>query len=108
VRPVLARRDLVGMLEILGAGGDGFFRGMPSLIDELESSLAVDPERRAGGIRRVYRMAIRSRSAEEEPMLARVAREASKLLDAWTEDAVDVEVITRRQLPARGVAREIA
>jgi hypothetical protein len=108
VRPVLRRRDLIGMLEILGAGGDSSYRGIPSLIDELESSQSPDPEQRAGGIRRVYKMAVRCRSAEEEPLLRRMAREAAKLLDAWTEDAVDVEVTTRRQIPGRASLKESA
>jgi hypothetical protein len=108
VRPVLARADLVGMLEILGAGADSYFRGLPSMIDELESSQTVDPERRSGKIRRVYRMALRSRRPEEEPLLRRVAREGAKLLDAWTEDTVDVEVVTRREHVARASLRESA
>lgn len=108
VRPVLARRDLIGMLEILGANSDSQFRGLPLLIDELEAAQATDPHLRAGGIRRVYRMTVRSRSVEEEPLVLRLAREASKLLDAWTEEAVDVEVVTRRQLPARTGERDVA
>ena len=108
VRPVLARRDLIGMLEILGASGDSCYRGLPSSIDELESLQATDPERRAGGIRRLYRLALRSRSIDDEPLLQRLAREAAKLLDAWTEDAVDVEVVTRRPMPARALLQESA
>jgi type VI secretion system protein ImpG len=108
VRPVLRRRDLIGMLEILGAGGDSEYRGLPSAIDELESSQTTDPERRAGGIRRVYEMAVRCRSAEEEPLLRRLTREAAKLLDAWTEDAVDVEVAMRRQVSSRLPLKESA
>jgi hypothetical protein len=108
VRPTLSRRDLIGMLEILGASGDSYFRGLPPLIDELESSQASDPARRAGGIRRVYRMALRSRSAEEHVLLRRLAREASKLLDAWTEDAVDVEVVTRQPPLGRPTLKETA
>jgi type VI secretion system protein ImpG len=108
VRPVLGRRDLIGMLEILGADGDSHYRGIPALIDELESAQATDPHLRAGGIRRVYRMAVRSRSAEEDPLVQRLAREAAKLLDAWTEEAVDVEVVTRRQMPGRGSVKEVA
>jgi type VI secretion system protein ImpG len=108
VRPVLRRRDLIGMLELLGADDDSCYRGTASSIDELESSQASDPEQRAGGIRRVYKLALRCRSVEEEPLLRRVAREAAKLLDAWTEDAVDVEVTTRRQLPGRALLKESA
>lgn len=108
VRPVLSRRDLIGMLEILGAADDLGYRGLPSAIDELESSQASDPERRSSGIRRIYRITLRCRSADEEPFLRRVAREAAKLLDAWTEDAVDVEVVTRRQTPGRLPLKEIA
>jgi type VI secretion system protein ImpG len=108
VRPVLSRRDLIGMLEVLGASDDACYRGIPTLIDELESSQASDPERRASGIRRLYRMTLRCRSADEEPLIRRVAREAAKLLDAWTEDAVDVEVVTRRQLAGRLPLKEIA
>ncbi len=78
------------------------------MIDELESSQNADPEQRAGGIRRVYRMAVRCRSVEEEPLLRRMAREAAKLLDAWTEDAVDVEVATRNQIPGRVPLKESA
>jgi type VI secretion system protein ImpG len=108
VRPELRRRDLIGMLEILGAGGDSSYRGIPSLIDELESSQNPDPAQRAGGIRRLYKMAVRCRSAEEEPLLRRMAREAAKLLDVWTEDAVDVEIVTRRQMPGRVPLKESA
>lgn len=108
VRPVLGRRDLLGMLEILGASGDSCYRGLASSIDEVESSQATDPERRSGGIRRLYRLSLRCRNADEEPLLRRIAREAERLLDAWTEDAVDVEVVTRRQMPARAIFKESA
>jgi hypothetical protein len=108
VRPVLGRRDLIGMLEILGASGDSYYRGLPSLIDELESSQATDPRLRAGGIRRLYRMAIRSRSADDAPLAQRVAREAAKLLDIWTEEAVDVDVVTLPAAPGRGIVQEVA
>ena len=108
VRPVLNRRDLIGMLEILGASGDSCYRGLPSSIDELESSQVTDPERRAGGIRRLYRLAVRCRSVDDEPLLRRLAREAKKVLDAWTEDAVDVEVVTRPPMPVRAVYKESA
>jgi hypothetical protein len=37
-----------------------------------------------------------------------VAREAAKLLDAWTEDAVDVEVVTRHQTQGRALLKETA
>jgi hypothetical protein len=105
---VLSRRDLIGMLEILGAADDLSYRGLPSAIDDLESSQASDPEQRSSGIRRLYRMTLRCRSVDEEPLLRRVAREAAKLLDAWTEDAVDVEVVTRHQTPGRALLKEIA
>lgn len=108
LRPVLARRDLVGMLEILGADGPSYYRGLPSLIDELESWQTTDPEQRASGTRRVYRMALRARSAEDEPLLRRIAQKAAVLLDAWTEDTVDVEVVTRPQLPVRAIVKESA
>ena len=108
VRPVLGRRDLIGMLEILGASGNSCYRGLALSIDELESAQVTDPERRAGGIRRVYRMALRCRQPEEEPLLRRLAQQASILLDAWTEDAVDVEVSTRRPVPGRVALKESA
>jgi len=108
VRPVLGRRDLIGLLEILGASGDSCYRGLPYSIDELESSQAADPERRASGIRRVYRMVLRSRRLEDELLLRRLARQVEILLDAWTEDPVDVEVVTRRPAPGRALLKESA
>lgn len=108
VRPVLKRRDLVAMLEILGAGGNSAYRGLPASIDELESSQAADPERPNGGSRRVYRMAVRCKSDEEELVAHRLAREAGKVLDAWTEEVVDVHVVTRRPAPSRALLKESA
>ncbi len=95
MRPSLARRDLAGMLEILGASGDGAYRGFASLVDELESREAPDPARRAGGIRRVYRLAVRQRSPEEAPLVRRLSAQIASLLDTWTEEPVDVEITTR-------------
>ncbi|AUX29129.1 MULTISPECIES: type VI secretion system baseplate subunit TssF [Sorangium] len=110
MRPALDRRDLVGLLEILGTGGDGPYRGAHALLDALESSEAADPARRAGGIRRVYRLSLRRRSPEDAPLTRRLAAQVAELLDAWTEDPVDVEITTgadeaRRALPAGGGAR---
>ena len=95
MRPSLGRRDLVGLLEILGASGDGAYRGFATLVDELESREAPDPARRAGGIRRVYRLAVRQRSPEEAPLVRMLSAQIAALLDAWTEEPVDVEITTR-------------
>ncbi|XYI02463.1 type VI secretion system baseplate subunit TssF [Sorangium sp. So ce1128] len=107
MRPALSQRDLMGMLEILGTGADGPYRGAHALVDSLESAEAADPARRAGGVRRVYRLALRRRSPEDAPLLRRLAAQVVELLDAWTEDPVDVEIDTaagapRRALPAGG------
>lgn len=92
LRPALDRRDVAGLLEILGTGGDGPYRGAHTLLDELTASESPDPERRAGGIRRVYQVAVRRRNPDEAPLARRLAAQIAALLDAWTEDAVDVEI----------------
>ncbi|MDC3953871.1 type VI secretion system baseplate subunit TssF [Polyangium jinanense] len=104
MRPSLGRRDLVGMLEILGASGDGAYRGFATLVDELDSREAPDPARRAGGIRRVYRLAVRQRTPEEAPLVRRLSAEIAALLDAWTEEPVDVEITTRPMAGQRALS----
>ncbi|MRG92576.1 type VI secretion system baseplate subunit TssF [Polyangium spumosum] len=104
MRPALGRRDLVGMLEILGASGDGPYRGFAHLVDELDSREAPDPARRAGGIRRVYKLAVKQRSPEEAPLVRRLAAQVAALLDAWTEEPVDVEITTRPVTGQRALA----
>ncbi|WP_437275845.1 type VI secretion system baseplate subunit TssF [Sorangium sp. So ce375] len=103
MRPALSQRDLVGMLEILGTGADGPYRGAHALVDALEVAEAPDPARRAAGIRRVYRLALRRRSPEDAPLLRRLAVQVVELLDAWTEDPVDVEVDARADAPRRAL-----
>jgi type VI secretion system protein ImpG len=93
----------VGMLEILGTGADGPYRGAHALVDALEVAEAPDPARRAAGIRRVYRLALRRRSPEDAPLLRRLAVQVVELLDAWTEDPVDVEVDARADAPRRAL-----
>lgn len=103
MRPALQQRDLAGMLEILGTGADGPYRGAHALVDALEVSEAADPARRAGGVRRVYRLALRRRSPEDAPLLRRLAAQVVDLLDAWTEDPVDVEIAARADAPRRAL-----
>ncbi len=95
MRPALDRRGLVGMLEILGAGDDGPYRGFAQRVDELDSSEALDPALRTYGIRRVYRLALRQQSPEEAPLLRRLHAQIETLLDAWTEEPVKVEATAR-------------
>jgi len=104
MRPELGRRDLVGMLQILGVAGDGPYRGFAALVDDLDSREAPDPARRAGGIRRVYRLAVRQRNAEEAPLVRKLAAQIAALLDAWTEEPVDVEITTRPVPASRALA----
>ena len=104
MRPTLGRRDLVGMLDILGTAADGPYRGFATLVDELTSREAHDPERRASGIRRVYKLAVRQRNVEEAPLLRRFAEQIALLLDAWTEDPVDVETTTHPAPAARSLS----
>lgn len=108
-RPALSRRDVVGLLDLLGTGGDGPYRGMHALLDELAVTEAADPVRRSSGVKRVYRLALRRQGPEDAPLLRRFTAQVTALLDAWTDDAVDVEIQTaaddpRRALPA-GAAR---
>jgi type VI secretion system protein ImpG len=92
MRPMLSRRDVVGMLEILGAGEEGAYRGFASLVQELICMEAPDPQRRAAGVRRVYKLALRERTPEEAPQVRRLAAQVASLLDSWTEEPVDTEV----------------
>jgi type VI secretion system protein ImpG len=97
MRPALERRDLAGVLEILGTTADGPYRGAHTWVDDLSSAEVADPAKAAGGIRRAYQLALRQRSAEDAPLVARLAAYIARLLDAWTEDAVDVEITTRKE-----------
>ncbi|KYF68149.1 type VI secretion system baseplate subunit TssF [Sorangium cellulosum] len=103
MRPSLSRRDLMGVLEILGTGADGPYRGAHALVDSLDVAEAADPARRAGGVRRVYRLALRRRGPEDAPLLRRLAAQVVELLDAWTEEPVDVEIDARGDAPRRAL-----
>ncbi len=103
MRPSLSQRDLTGVLEILGTGADGPYRGAHALVDSLEVAEAADPARRAGGVRRVYRLALRRRGPEDAPLLRRLAAQVVELLDAWTEEPVDVEIDARGDAPRRAL-----
>ncbi len=91
-RPALTRRDVAGLLDILGTSGDGPYRGAHTLIEDLTVTDATDPGRRSSGIRWVYRLAMRRRSPEDAPLLRRLTAHVVALLELWTEDAVRVDV----------------
>jgi type VI secretion system protein ImpG len=102
MRPVLERRDLAAVLEILGTAADGPFQGAHGWIDALASSEEPDP---SGGIRYRYVLSLRQRSAEDAPLVRRLLAQVSVLLQGWTEDSVRVDSTIvadarRRPLPA--------
>jgi type VI secretion system protein ImpG len=101
MRPTLGRRDLAGMLEILGAGAEGPFRGFAALVDSVDVREAPDPARGATGVRWVYEIGLRQRSPEDGPLVRTLGAQIAALLDAWTEDAVEVRTTTRLPPGAR-------
>ncbi|UQA56292.1 type VI secretion system baseplate subunit TssF [Polyangium aurulentum] len=92
MRPVLDRRSVAGLLSLLGACGDSPYRGFPDRIDALTVRDAADPSRRAGGIKHVYDVHIRSGSSADAPLVVRFQEQLAALLDAWTQDAVEVRM----------------
>jgi len=102
-RPLADTRDLRGMLEILGASGKSPYRGAPALIDDLTLREAPDLGRRGHGIKYVYRLSLRQRAPEDAPLLHRFTREVGALLDAWSEESVEVETATRPSSEAQAL-----
>jgi type VI secretion system protein ImpG len=96
MRPVLDRQGVVGMMEVLGAAGDSAYRGYPASIGDVTVSDAADPVLRAGGVKHVYAVSLQGPAGTGgtggDPLLVRFAEKISALLDAWTQDAVDVGI----------------
>ncbi len=89
--PALDRRDLSGVLEILGTTADGPYLGAHVWLDDLSAIEEPDPAQAKGGLRRRYRITLRRRSAEDEPLVRRLLAQIEALLVSWTDQAVIVE-----------------
>jgi type VI secretion system protein ImpG len=87
----LTRDMLYRMLEILGVGEEGPFRGASTLVHSLDSR--EEPHAEAGmlGIRIVYDLALRERSPDDAALTRRLSKRIGELLDAWTELPVQVD-----------------
>jgi type VI secretion system protein ImpG len=90
---LLDRRSLAGLLALVGATGASPYRAQPRRIVAVNVTEAPDALRRSGGIRLVYRIEARPPAAEDAALALPFQRRVSELLDAWTEDAVDVRMV---------------
>lgn len=91
-RPIASARDLTGLLEILGASGQSLYRDMPALIASLNVREAPDTSRAGGGIKQVYSIGLAPRPPEDAPLLRAFSRQVAAVLDAWVDNAVEVEM----------------
>jgi len=99
-RPVTTTEDLRRLLVLLGASGTSPLRDMPAQIARLSAYDAPDTSRPSGGLKHVYSVALASRSAEDGPLLRAFGEHIGAVLDAWSEDAVEVEIVTALDVTA--------
>jgi hypothetical protein len=97
-RAFLGRRDLTGMLEVLGASGASPYAGFPRLIEAVQAREVPDPLRRAGGARRVIHVEAREPPRDRASLWVPFQRQVAALLSAWADEPVDV----RATLPVAG------
>lgn len=103
VLDVLARRqrpfdnaeDLAGVLTMLGASGYSPYRDMPALLESLSRREAPDPAWRRGGIKQVYSLTLRGTKDDDVPLVRRFVAQIAALLDAWSQEAHEMEVAMR-------------
>jgi type VI secretion system protein ImpG len=99
----LTRNMLMRVLEILGVGDEGPYRGMAGVVLGLESREEPYTDAGAVGLRIAYELALSERTSDERALTRRFAKHIAELLNAWTALPVEVssKVIATSERPAR-------
>lgn len=88
----LDTRAIATMLRLLGASGDSPYRVCPDLIEQVEVRDVPDPSGGFGAVKRLYTVSLLERSPELAPLLVRFGERIRDLLEAWTEELVEVHI----------------
>lgn len=105
MRGALGREDLVAMLRLLGARDDSFYAEMPATIAQVGIRRVPDMTRGARGLNRRYDLVLRYGKAADAALVTRFAVRIRELLDAWTQETVEVEG-TMKLVPGLGQVLE--
>lgn len=103
---VLARRDLISLMTLLGADQDSHHAGIDAELLHVETHEEPADLQRGGGIRQVYRITIGDVEDDRLGLIADYLRCVETLLDSWGANPVRLEVhrraVSARQLPIPG------
>lgn len=91
----LEREDLVAILRLLGARDESPYAGLPATITQVAVRRVPELTRGASGLNRHYDIELRYGAEADAPLLARLRDRIKDLLDAWTQETVEIATVIK-------------